>query len=242
MKFVANLTSAEQILASSDTPDLDMPRVETEPPFLPSTDSESPWSFSTLVALLLLVILWAVKLYTTWGAWGNMTIDSGREMYVPAMLAQGKQLYRDVWYLYGPAGPYFTSYLFRLFGLHLNVLYWTGSLSALGSAIFLYLTGARLSYRLAGWSAGAALLLEAFHPTLFSFPLPYSYPAVYGCFVGCAFLWFLVNASYSESRIWIFAAGSAAAVALLLKTEFGGACYGALAPLIAYRVFSKRSG
>jgi hypothetical protein len=32
----------------------------------------------------------------TWGAWGNLTIDSSHEMYVPAMLAEGKQLYRDI--------------------------------------------------------------------------------------------------------------------------------------------------
>ena len=54
------------------------------------------------------------------------------------LLAEGKTLYRDVWFMYGPASPYFNSYLFRVFGIHLNVLYWAGSLGALGSAIFLY--------------------------------------------------------------------------------------------------------
>src|SRR5271170_5274499 len=114
--------------------------------------SAGVWNRTTCVALAALAALWGLKLYSTWAAWGNLTIDSGHEMYVPAILAQGKMLYRDVWFMYGPAAPYFNSYLFRIFGLHLNVLYWAGSLSALGSAIFLFLIGMRLSLWLAGWT------------------------------------------------------------------------------------------
>jgi len=194
-----------------------------------------------MVALLLLFVLWVVKLYSTWGAWGNLTVDSGHEMYVPAMLAEGKQLYRDLWFPFGPGAPYFTSYLFRLFGTRLNVLYWAGSLSALGSAIFLYLTGMQLSFWLAGWTAGAVVLMEAFQPSFFSFPLPYSSAAVYGCFVGCLFLWLIVNSSFSNNWLWVFSAGTAAAVALVLKPEFGLASYGCLALLIVSRSFFQRS-
>jgi hypothetical protein len=190
----------------------------------------------------MLTVLWAVKVYTTWAAWGDLTIDSGHEMYVPALLAEGKMLYRDVWFLYGPAAPYFNSYLFRLFGMHLNVLYWAGSFSALGSAILLYFSGMRLSSWLAGWTAGAVVLMEAFQPSLFCFPLPYSFAAVYGCLVGCLFLWLVINASTSMKWPWMLAAGIAAAVALLIKLEFGIACFGTLAPLIAIRSFLQRSG
>jgi hypothetical protein len=200
------------------------------------------WNITTHGALLMLVVLWAVKAYTTWAAWGDLTIDSGHEMYIPALLAEGKMLYRDVWFLYGPAAPYFNSYLFRLFGMHLNVLYWAGSFSALGSAIFLYLCGMRLSSWLVGWTAGAVVLMEAFQPSLFCFPLPYSFAAVYGCLVGCLFLWLVINASTAMNWPWMFAAGIAAAVALLLKLEFGIACYGTLALLIAIRGFLQRSG
>jgi hypothetical protein len=189
----------------------------------------------------MLVVLWAVKVFTTWAAWGDLTIDSGHEMYVPELLAQGKILYRDVWFMYGPVAPYFNSYLFRLFGLHLSVLYWAGSLSALGSAIFLYLAGMRLSSWLVGWTAGAVVLLEAFQPTLFCFPLPYAFGAVYGCLVGCLFVWLVIHASTSIKWPWMFAAGTAAAVALLTKLEFGIACYGTLALLVAVRSFLRRS-
>ena len=238
-------------LSPSTAPVDDLTDPPTASPLPPTVDSflsrmvpdpKLSWNFATYAALLMLVALWAVKVYTTWAAWGDLTIDSGHEMYVPALLAEGKMLYRDVWFLYGPAAPYFNSYLFRLFGMHLNVLYWAGSFSALGSAIFLYLSGMRLSSWLAGWTAGAVVLMEAFQPSLFCFPLPYSFAAVYGCLVGCLFLWLVINASTSMKWPWMFAAGIAAAVALLIKLEFGIACYGTLVLLIAIRSFMQRSG
>jgi hypothetical protein len=208
---------------------------------LESENQPAPWSLTTCVALLMLVVVWGAKVYSTWAAWGNLTIDSGHEMYVPALLAEGKQLYRDTFYSFGPPAPYFNAYLFRLFGINLNVLYWAGSLSALGSAIFLYLAGMRLSSWVVGWTAGAVVLLEAFQPSLFCFPLPYSFAAVYGCLVGCLFIWLVINASISKKWPWMFAAGSAAAVALLVKPEFGLACYGTLALLVALRAFYQKS-
>src|SRR5207302_10753639 len=138
------------------------------------------WNLKTLGGLLALIVIWAAWLYGTWAHWGNLTADCGREMYVPTVLSEGKTLYRDVWFNFGPAAPYFNSVLFRIFGIHLNVLYWAGSLAALGSAIFLYLVGMELSSYLAGWTAAAVLLCESFHPSLFSFPLPYSFASEIG--------------------------------------------------------------
>jgi len=203
--------------------------------------ASAEWNAATWAGLAAFVAVWAWKFSSTWAAWGNLTIDSGHEMYVPWMLARGKMLYRDVWFLYGPGGPYFTSWLFRLFGARLNVLYWAGSVSALGSAIFLYLVGIRLSARLAGWTAGTVILLEAFQPSLFCFPLPYSYSTVYGGLVGCAFLWFAVSACSRDSWWWTFGAGTAAAAALIFKPEFGTACYGTLALLIAGQSLLQKS-
>lgn len=242
IKLIAMGQSSEKSAVLYDAPAESALSLEQQQDFSPLIfGSKVPWNYTTLSALLLLVILWAVKVYATWGAWGNLTIDSGHEMYVPAVLAEGKLLYRDVWFMYGPAAPYFNSYLYRLFGVHLNVLYWAGSLSALGSAIFLYLIGMRLSSWLVGWTAGAVLLMEAFEPSLFCFPLPYAFAAVYGCLIGCLFLWLVMNASTSLRWPWMFAAGSAAAVALLVKPEFGLACYGTLGLLIVARCFLQRS-
>lgn len=199
------------------------------------------WNATTIAGLVSLGLIWAAWFYGTWAYWGNLGADCGREMYVATVLTEGKTLYRDVWYYFGPVAPYFTSFLFRLFGVHLSVLYWAGSLSALGSAIFLFLAGMRLSAPLAGWTAAAVLLCEAFAPSLFSFPLPYSFAAAYGCLIACFFIWLAIRASSSANRVWIFAAGWATALAMLIKPEFGTSCSIALMLLIAARAFQRES-
>jgi hypothetical protein len=163
-------------------------------------------------------------------------------MYVPAMLAQGKMLYRDVWFGYAPLGPYLNAVLFRTFGINLNVLYWAGSLAALSCAILLFLSGRKLGSQLAGWTAGAIVLMEAFHAWHFSFPLAYSFSSVYGCLTACLFLWFALNACSSAKSRWMFGAATVAAAALLIKLEYGAACYCAYALLAAARAWRERSG
>lgn len=199
------------------------------------TAPEPSWDATTSVALLLLIFFWATRMYMTWGTWGNLSIDSGHEAYIPTVLANGKMLYRDVWWMYGPVAPYVNSVLFRMFSPRLEVLYWAGSLAALASAVLLFLIGKRLSSRLIGWTAGIVVLLQAFHAWHFCFPLPYSFAPVYGCLTACLFLWFAVHGSLSRHWFWIFAAGMCAALALLLKLEYGAACYLTLFLLISAR-------
>jgi 4-amino-4-deoxy-L-arabinose transferase-like glycosyltransferase len=157
------------------------------------------------------------------------------------VLAKGRMLYRDAAYPYPPLAPYLNAFLYRLFGVRLEVLYWAGALAALGSALLLFATGMRLNSRLAGWTAGAVLLMEAFRRGLFSFPLPYSFPAVYGCLAACAFAWLLIRAATSPRWGWECAAGSAAAIALLTKLEFGAVCYIVLALLAGARWLRERT-
>ena len=192
-------------------------------------------ALATTVALVSLLAFWALRVYFTWGTWGNLSIDSGREMYVPTVLLKGKLLYRDIWYLYGPIAPYINSELFHWFGTRLEVLYWAGSLSALCCAALLLLIGKRLSSIVVGWTAGAVVLLQAFQPGLFSFPLAYSFASVYGCLVGCLFLYLVILSTRAEHPLCVFTAGVAAALALLLKLEFGVACYAALFLLVVAR-------
>ena len=189
-----------------------------------------PWSPVTYGALFVLIAVWAVVFHSTWATWGTLSIDSGREMYVPLALRNGKMLYRDVWYPYGPVGPYLTSFLLRVFGVRLSVFYWQGALVALVSSIFLFLTGKRLGSWIAGWTAGVILV---------DFPLPYSVPAIYGCLVACFFLWCIAQTFQSQRPVWMFASGTAAALAFLLKLEYGFACYAVLSLFILARAFRQ---
>jgi hypothetical protein len=200
-----------------------------------------PWNRTAYLGLVILVVLWAARMYATWATWGSLTIDGGHEMYVPAVLSEGKMLYRDIWWPYTPLSAYLNAYLFRLFGEKLDVLYWAGSLSALASALLLYVAGMRLSSWVAGWTSAAIVIIQAFNPFIFGFPLPYSFAAVYGCLAACLFVVFILRAANSDRWVWTFGAGSIAALAMLDKLEFGTACYATLLVLIAARFVQQRS-
>jgi hypothetical protein len=193
-------------------------------------------------ALTSIFAIWGALLYVAWAHWGNITVDCGREVYVPWVLTHGRKLYQDVWFPYGPAAPYFNAWLFALFGAKLTVVYWAGALSALVSAVLLLALGIRLSAITAGWTAAVLLLAQAMAPgTIFGFPLPYSFSAVYACVDTCLFLLLAVEASRGDRWIWMFASGCAAALALALKLEIGLALYAALAVLIVLRALQSRS-
>ena len=42
----------------------------------------------------------------SWNRWIEPFVDTGRELLVPARVAGGEKLYRDVRFYYGPLAPY----------------------------------------------------------------------------------------------------------------------------------------
>jgi hypothetical protein len=53
--------------------------------------------------------------------------DTGRELDLARLIAEGHRLYVDVAYYYGPIAPQLNALLMRVFGAHLNVLVAAGS-------------------------------------------------------------------------------------------------------------------
>ena len=45
-----------------------------------------------------------------------MIVDFGRELYVPWILYEGKELYKDLFYFNGPLSPYWNAIWFKLLG------------------------------------------------------------------------------------------------------------------------------
>ena len=161
----------------------------------------------------------------TWAHWGDFQLDCGREVYVPAAILQGKLLYRDIWYMYGPLAPYIQAALFRIFGIHMNVLYGFGLALAIGSALTTFEIGRQLRLGvIASLVAPLFFLAEAFHPFIFNFIFPYSYAACLGSLLGSACLYFVLRHS-STGRMWdLVCAALLTSLAILTKQEIGSAC------------------
>ena len=180
------------------------------------------WARGILLAVL------ALAFWSTWATWATLIVDCGREMYVPAELTQGKRLYHDVFYNYMPLPPYVHALLFRLFGIHLNVLYWTGFAVTAASALLLHAIALRFLPPVAALAVSLSYAARLFAPSIFNNILPYSYGASYG-HLGClASLYFLLLHRETERFLHYSLAAVGACVALLSKHEYGMAAYGAL--------------
>src|SRR5262245_62458868 len=56
-------------------------------------------------APVLLILTGIIMTVWTWQTWADVTVDFGRELYVPWQLTEGKILYRDIAYFGGPLAP-----------------------------------------------------------------------------------------------------------------------------------------
>jgi len=180
--------------------------------------------------LLILILLCAL----TWRKWGYPPIDSGREMYVPAAISEGRRLYFDLTYPYGPLIPYWHAALFRLLGIHLGVLIGAG-VTVVGIITLLLYSVSRVFLPVSlSFAAVFAFLLQAFQVDLFNYILPYSYPAAYGSMFSVLLLWLLL-------REYTVAAGVVAGLMMLTKLEFGVAGYAGLGCMLVLRSVRTKS-
>lgn len=193
------------------------------------------------LAIGVLILLYAGACIFTWHKWGDLTIDCGREIWVPAAINQGKRLYFDIWYPYGPLIPYWHALLERIFGINLSVLYAAGlSIVALHLALVYRLSRTFLPVCLS-FTVSFAFLAMAMQLNLFNYVLPYSYPAAYGALLFTTLIWLAVRDTFHEKRHRIAVMGVVAAAALLTKIEVGIGAYGLLSFAILLRAWKKGS-
>jgi hypothetical protein len=192
--------------------------------FYLKSDRAGVWGARGVILAVAMVLAWY-----TWGHWGDIQIDCGREMYVPVDILRGKLLYRDIWYQYGPLAPYVQALAFALFGINLNVLYAIGMILVISAALLLFEIGCNFELVLPAAMAPAMFfLVESFRPTIFNFIFPYSYAASLAAVFGLACLHFTVQHALSGRLRWLVLAALCTSLALLTKQEFGLACLAVL--------------
>ncbi len=142
-------------------------------------------------------------------------------MNVPARLADGERLYRDVVYHYGPAGPWLEAAALNLFGRQFAVLHALGALAAVLIFAALWRLTARAGSRLSACLAvtwAAALCVGA--PNGGSFLFPYSFDSLFAL----AGAWLCLDvASAPEGRLGTALSAAGLALALAAKPEVGAA-------------------
>jgi len=92
----------------------DQPPLDRPPVHAGEGVKRLPWPAVAKVALVTVAAV--ASLAANWLRWINPFVDSGREMNVPARLAAGERLYRDIVFYYGPAGPWLQALVLRASG------------------------------------------------------------------------------------------------------------------------------
>ena len=181
----------------------------------------------------------AYLLRTTWFKWGDLIIDLGREMYVPAKLASGAVLYRDIFYLYGPFPPYFNAFLYKIFGTNILSLVIGGILvTALTSLLLYKISRMFLNVFFATFTALVFLFVLAFGHCLaignYNFILPYSYPATHATLFSLGALYFFFRSLDNGRSKDVHVAGMCLFLSMVSRAEIGAmlACSFAVAVMM----------
>jgi hypothetical protein len=71
---------------------------------------------------LVLLASAAIMAWWTWGAWPDVLVDFGQQLYLAWQLAEGRVLFTDLAYFNGPLSPYVNALAFKVFGVGLRTL------------------------------------------------------------------------------------------------------------------------
>lgn len=160
----------------------------------------------------------------TWGTWPDVLVDYGWDLYSAWQLTQGKLLYRDLAWLYGPLSPYVNATLFNTFGVGIRTLVISNLVlvAVLIGLLWRIINdiGTRLS---ATVSALLFVTLFAFGQYAeignYNFVTPYSQALTHGVILGFAALVCFSSFLKSNRAVFILAAGVAAGLTILTKPE-----------------------
>jgi len=174
-----------------------------------------------LIPLILLVVALGVM---TWGTYGNLHIDFGRELYTAWRISAGDVLYRDIAWFNGPLSQYFNGLMFYLFGPNIGVLY----ASNLAMVVFIVILIYNIMLKVTGvFSAVVAslffILMCAFSSIAdvnnYNFIAPYSHEISHGVLLLLLSVFCMMRFSEHKNRMNALTCGLAVGLSALTKPE-----------------------
>ena len=196
---------------------------------------------------LLAIFLYPVLLWRGWGAWNDVLVDFGRELYVPWRITEGEVLYRDIAYFNGPLSPYWNALWFLVAGVSLQTL---TIVNVIQTALFGWLLHTRT--RSIGGPIAAGVTLLAFelifacghYPGIgnYNFIAPYSHELTHGLMLGLLAFTCALRARSKGANAWAVAVGLFLGLGFLTKAEIFVATGGAIAWILILALRSGEAG
>ena len=165
-------------------------------------------------------------LAASWQRWGNPLVDSGRELNVPLRLTNGEMLYSDVRYIYGPFSPYLNAFLYRVFHPSLWVLWGHGIVSTILILALSHWIARQIAGRFPATLACLAITWVCALKSQGNYLMAYAFGGLDGSTFLLGATALLIVFLRNKNSAALLGAGIMSALAILSKTELGGAAVG----------------
>lgn len=164
---------------------------------------------------ILIIEIIAIAIFTLFfGAFGDIMIDSYREVFIPEQMLEGKCLYKDIFVIYPPLAYIINAFFIKVFGSGLITLQILGLFTTLGILFYTY----RIAERFLNKSYSFAICFFilsglVLSPNVFNSFLPYSFGILYGIFFILCSIDFAFEKKFPMSYLFY-------SLAILCKYEF----------------------
>jgi hypothetical protein len=171
----------------------------------------------------------------TWGAWGELTNDTGYDFVIGSRFAHGELPYVDSVYYYGPLAPALLGLAAWIGGAGIAPFVALGLVVACAIVLATFMLARSTAGTLGGFLAAALVVPVAFGVNQFSYVLPHSSGATLGILSILGALLAFERFAASPRDGWLLAAGFAAGLSTLTKPEFALSAFAACALWLALR-------
>lgn len=196
-------------------------------------------AFASVAGTFILMLAWQ------WGKLGDPVRDYGRDPYTAWQIVEGRALYEDLAYLYGPLSPYLNALWFKLFGTTLRTL-------DCANAALLILTIALLigifkrAFGLLGATIAVCCFIVLFglgnftRIANYNFITPYTHAATHGFLLAVASMACWSAYIGTAKPHWLAVSSALAGVSFFAKPEFFAASSLTLLLGVALRLWLRQ--
>jgi len=158
-----------------------------------------------IILWIMISVLFIYLLSLSWMKWGNLIIDSFRDINLPVDILRGKILYKDIVYPYGFLPPYLLSAFYFVFGVNILSAILLGIVITVAIIVFIYkISRFFLTQAQAALTVITFLFIFAFgfyaSTGIFNFILPYSFASTLFSLFTTGALYFFIAFIFTENN------------------------------------------
>ncbi len=176
---------------------------------------------SDIGIILAIVVIFSAFMCNCYLSQGLLSIDTGREFYIPQQMLNGEVLYKDIYNIYGALSYQINAILFAIFGVKITTLYWAGILNSLAIVITIFLLAKEfIKKELSVFISFIVILSLVVSPFLYNSNLPYAYAISYALSSFLLSVLFLIKYIKTEDNKMAYLSCLFCGISIANKYEF----------------------